>query len=245
MQTIYFNDLLNTDTFIQNVESAVANHGAVCLKHLTSEQSDYLLSKLSGCLGTVSLDDVITPDSNFFDYAHRVEAKKEPSVDQHGFLILSTTTLEIPCHTDDYFSPRPADLILFQCVSQDILGGYSIIASLKEVLKRLDDFTTDSLKKLWYPAHFGDVRILTERERVFIRYNRSEIERACLTRNISLSQFQQTCLNELDQAIQSSLIVFKLSLNDILIVNNKTALHGRTALPDTTSRLLRRVKLYK
>lgn len=231
-------------TFVQGIKSSILKHGVVVIENLAYDPNNDLLLRLAMSLGKLSLEDVIVPE-NLNSYVHHIEAKETPLEDSHGFKILSTTDLEFACHTDDYFSEHPSDVILFQCVHQAEHGGDSIIAFLSDVLTKLDTSTIADLKRSSFPSHFGLVAILTdEGGELFIRYNRIEVERSCQRIQVSLSQDQLAALDKLDEAIESSKHYLKLMPNECIVINNKKVLHGRTAFSQASNRLLRRVKLY-
>lgn len=246
LETINSHEFLDVGCLIEAIQSKLDMYDSV-LTHVPSlEQSNYLLLKLVDVLGTASQEDVTVPDSETSSYLHRVEICKEPVQDKYGFRPLSTTNLAIPCHTEDYFMPAPSDIVIFQCIRQDNEGGRSILAYLENILSNLHEEVLNYLKMCEYPSYFGKVAIIQEDDygKFQIRFNRGTLNKASTMTGLKLLPEYEAALCQLDLAVNKSQISFNLQPYDVWIVNNKRALHGRTALSKGTNRLLKRVKLY-
>ena len=50
------------------------------------------------------------------EFIHRVAMYDEPLKDPQGNPILSTTSLEFPCHTDEYFRKTPSNILAMHIV---------------------------------------------------------------------------------------------------------------------------------
>ena len=246
LEIINSHDFFDIDSLVGAIQSKLDKYDSVLTHTLSLEQSNYLLLKLVDLLGAVSQEDITVPDSETFSYLHRVEVCKQPIKDRYGFRPLSTTDLAIPCHTEDYFMPAPSDIVIFQCIRQDDQGGQSILAYLESVLSYLDEEILNYLKMCEYPSYFGKVAIIEEDDygRFQIRFNRGTLNKASTMTGLKLLPEYEAALYQLDLAVSKSQISFNLQPYDIWIVNNKKALHGRTALSKETDRLLKRVKLY-
>lgn len=229
--------------FVQRVQSEISSDGVVIIEDLYDDHNYSHLLRLARSLGRVELDDTSAPD-NPHSYIRDVEAQETPSQDSRGFQIRSTTTLEFPCHTDDYFRECPSDIVMLYCVQHDPQGGDSILVYLSDIVTKLEADVIVELKKPLFPSHCGLVAILTEADEWSIRYNRTELESTCQLRATSLTPAQISALNQLDQAIEPGKHYVKLMPNECMLLHNKKVLHGRTAFSQTSNRLLKRVKVY-
>jgi hypothetical protein len=245
MEKIDFNHYNNYEDFISNVKFYVSNPGCLIVENLNSDLEQGHLQNLAKSLGKISLSGVNVPGNVLEDgFIHRVEVKDEPLKDKSGYNILSSTAEVFACHTDDYFSENPVDVVILHCVIPDEFGGESIIAYINNIIDILDKNTIEILSQPTYPAHFGKVSILEKDNNEYkIRYNRLEIERASEITGISLNEEQLNALDKLDNAINKARIIFKLKKNDCLILNNKKLVHGRTSISKGSNRLLRRVRI--
>jgi len=245
MEKIDFSRYNYWEDFISNVKSFVSNPGCLIIENFDSDLEKGLLQNLAKSLGKISLSGINVSGNVLEDgFIHRVEVKEEALKDKSGYNILSSTAEVFPCHTDDYFSENPVDVVILHCVIPDEFGGESIIAYLKNILDFLATKTIKILSQQTFPSHFGKVSILEKDINGYkIRYNRLEIERASKITGISLNEKQITALDHLDNAINKTQIIFKLKKNDCLVLNNKKLVHGRTAISKDSNRLLRRVRI--
>jgi alpha-ketoglutarate-dependent taurine dioxygenase len=230
------------DELTARVRDDVQATGVVVVRSLPFGPVD-MLAPLAAALGRDSTVDAAAPAHDA--RMHAVAARPEPVTDSAGYVILSTTDQSFPCHTDDYFEERPADVVLLHCVRQSDVGGDSLLAHLPDIILRIDEATVTLLSQPSYPTRFGVAPLLEQREGAFqIRYNRLEMERVASRVGIDISAEQVAALDTLDRAIAKSLTAFKLEPRDCLVLNNKTVVHGRTSFDAGSGRLLRRVKLH-
>jgi alpha-ketoglutarate-dependent taurine dioxygenase len=246
IETLNSFEFSDDDLVINDIRFNLSKFDSVIVHNPSFEQSNNLLLKLVNIIGTVSEEDVTVPDFETSNYLHRVEICKESVKDRYGFRPLSTTDSAIACHTEDYFTPNPSDIVIFQCVRQDHDGGQSIISYLDDILYHLDIDVLNCLKECEYPSYFGKVAVIGTdiHGKYWIRYNRSTLNKASDVINLRLSKEYKNALDYLDIAINKSQIIFPLQPNDIWLLNNRRVMHGRTALSKETSRLLKRVKLH-
>ena len=231
--------------FISSIKLFIADPGCVVIQNFDSTLELGLLQKLAKSLGRTSLSGINVPGNLLEDgFIHRVEVKEEPLKDKSGYNILSTTSEVFPCHTDDFFNENPADVVILHCVIPDETGGESIIAYITDIIAHLDSDTIESLSEQTFPSHFGKVSILEKEANSYkIRYNRLEIKRASEITNYVLNDRQKLALDNLDNAIAKVQTFFKLEKDDCLVLNNKSLVHGRTAISGDSKRLLRRVRI--
>ncbi|MEM9063477.1 MAG: TauD/TfdA family dioxygenase [Pseudomonadota bacterium] len=157
---------------------------------------------------------------------------------------LSRTHRAMGLHTDSSYERRPHELIAFQMVHADADGGDTILAPVGEVVDRLDAAKLDTLRQPIFPfgktahaileGHASDTRI---------RYYRRQIAPGL----DPLKPNSLKCIQALDELDATLAKVgerhrIKLAPGDVLFLNNCKALHGRTAMPSTSDRLVFRFR---
>ena len=234
--------------FLAALREALLHPGAARLRPLEADDSNVLLIRLSQGLGLPIPDRADGSQNSLVEntFITRVENRPTPIRDGLGYTILSSTAAEFPSHTDQYLNPHPADVVLFQCVKHDPQGGDTLLIYLADILPQLSMINLAILSSPTFPTHYGRVAILSQTPagQWRIRYNRVEIERAGDSQGAPLNVDQKVALNALDRAIQTAQRQFPLLENECLVVNNQTALHGRTAFMGDSGRLLKRVRLH-
>lgn len=157
---------------------------------------------------------------------------------------LSRTHRAMPLHTDSSYEVRPHDLIAFQMVRSDSDGGETVLAPVDEAIVLLGEETLTTLRRPIFP--FGKINraVLDGRDQeTRIRYYRRQI----LPGLDPLRHKSMVCtkaMDSLDRALASVGERYRLRLGagDVLILNNHKVLHGRTALPVSSARLVYRFR---
>lgn len=220
------------------VNQALDEPGAIVLHGFAGPEPHDDLARLGRAIGTLSAADIATPDG---DWIHRVEARETPLQDSVGNPILSTTHGHFACHTDEFFSPHPADVVMQFCVqaAQDG-GGRSVVAFVRDIVARLDEGQIDVLSAATFPVRFGHTALLAAHDGGWhLRYNRDELPRR------SLTPAQCAALDALEDAIDRCAYDFALAPGDCLVLDNRTALHGRTRFGLHSGRVLLRMRVYR
>jgi alpha-ketoglutarate-dependent taurine dioxygenase len=165
---------------------------------------------------------------------------------------------EASLHTDSQYSEYPEDFFSLLCIKKaNCGGGLSSILKLSDILSELEQtkegnkcikilstnkfpFIVPSVfskkDKLKYEFNFGYV--LSKNE---IRYREDILEKA-LELNPSYKTTENLfALNLLKRTINQSnkTLSFYLEEGDIIFINNKSTLHGRSSFVDTDRHLLR------
>lgn len=158
--------------------------------------------------------------------------------------ILSATHLAFPLHTDCSYLQRPADVVTLYCEANAQQGGESILLHIRELIRLLPpDYiaflltTTFSFQGTHYP-------ILEKKgDHYFIRFSIVEMNAGMSAEDMKRAGEQLTPLLELlsDHALYKTVM---LEPGDCLIVNNRSALHGRTAFEGKSNRLFYRMRQY-
>nr|WP_225882154.1 TauD/TfdA family dioxygenase [Streptomyces aureocirculatus] len=145
-------------------------------------------------------------------------------------------------HTDRAGPPGPPRFLALLCVRPAPTGGETVLISGHSVHQRLLDYRPAVLPELYRDFHFGAETALARTAPVFARtgthitvqYNRYQIERGHQAAGRPLTPAQTDALDAFDEALrhQAPLLVLQLRRGDLLLLNNHTMLHGRTAYTD-------------
>lgn len=159
----------------------------------------------------------------------------------------SRTHLPLAPHTDSSYMDMPHDLVAFQCIVADNIGGESIMIPVEDILQRIDSKNLELLKAPVFP--FGNnlrsiISGLAGDEQ--IRYYRSQIDRTLELEGSCLPDKYRCAIENLDTALQESAgrIQFPLQPGQIVFMHNNKVLHGRTGFSPDSDRLLYRVRLH-
>jgi alpha-ketoglutarate-dependent taurine dioxygenase len=158
----------------------------------------------------------------------------------------SRTNEPIPPHTDSSFDTQPHELVAFQCVTHDEHGGESILVPIEDILAHLDDDVIALLRETVYPL--GEVLhpILSgARHQEEIRYYRTQINQALTNGTASLSEDYRAAIDALDAVLARSELFHTVHLRsgEILFMQNRKVLHGRTGFSGDSKRYLYRIRL--
>jgi alpha-ketoglutarate-dependent taurine dioxygenase len=165
---------------------------------------------------------------------------------------------EAALHTDSQYSFYPEDMFgLLTLIKAKCGGGMSFLLSLKDILERLkalpngeevirilsstdfpfivpNVFKKDDSKE--HEFNFGP--ILRENE---IRFRIDTFEKALIYDSTMCSEEQMMAYKELKTIITNQSLITELFLEpgDLIFINNKTMLHGRSEFEDSDRHLLR------
>lgn len=172
---------------------------------------------------------------------------------------LSSTGARFPLHTDSTFLPRPHAAVALGCARAARTGGRSFVVRVADVCERLDDATLAALAEPAYPfiMRDGEQPARVELQAVLepghpagpaARYRGDVVEMAARASGVELEDRHRRALQAVatvleDEALRST---FTLGAGDVLLLDNRHALHGRSAIDeagDAGERLVRRIKL--
>ncbi|MEE9395853.1 MAG: TauD/TfdA family dioxygenase [Methylococcales bacterium] len=159
----------------------------------------------------------------------------------------SRTHISLPPHTDSSYLARPHELVVFQFIVADEQGGNSILAPIDDILKHLTHEHIALLKESIFPFGQGTYPILFGENRdKQIRYYRVQIDKLLKSGAMSLSDNHMAALDSLDRILNQPRLFKNIHLQagDILLINNKKVLHGRTGFADGSRRMLHRIRLH-
>lgn len=158
----------------------------------------------------------------------------------------SRTHRPLAPHTDSSYKDEPHELVIFQMVVSDAQGGNSIIAPVEDILSRIDGETRSRLRQPVFPLGQGTHAILWgEGDDCQIRYYRNQIDRS-LEDGVELAEDDLAALAKLDRVLAQSeaFDCFHLDSGDVLFMNNRKVLHGRSGFAADSDRLMFRYRLY-
>ncbi|MFI5743460.1 TauD/TfdA family dioxygenase [Streptomyces anulatus] len=145
-------------------------------------------------------------------------------------------------HTDRAGPPGPPRFLALLCVRPASTGGDTVLISGHSVHQRLLDCRPAVLPELYRDFHFGSEPALARTAPVFTRasnrttvqYNRYQIERGHQAAGHPLTPAQTDALDAFDEALrhQAPLLRLQLRRGDLLLLDNHTILHARTAYTD-------------
>ncbi|SDY98912.1 TauD/TfdA family dioxygenase [Tessaracoccus flavus] len=166
----------------------------------------------------------------------------------------SVTNDAAPLHTDAQYRNDPEDAFLLACARSAAQGGDSILLAVDDLVatlsRRSDWFSLQGLLQapIWRwrtPEVFDGPR---ESEPAAILYPREDGRYSMRWRmdNLVADQSAAWAAEVVHQtaAIDPNLAVLKLRPGQVLVCDNSTVLHGRTAFNDPT-RLLWRVRVHR
>ncbi len=180
---------------------------------------------------------------------------------REGGTDLSSTAEQFPLHTDSTFLTHPHPHIALGCVTAPPAGGggRSCVVSADVLARALADrHGPDAVAALREPAFPFILRDPGEEPRVAllpvlgsdddgrttIRYRADAVEMAARADGHELGERHRSAFAALtaltaDESLQRT---FALAPGDVLLVDNRRMLHGRSAIQEGAQRLLRRVK---
>lgn len=176
----------------------------------------------------------------------RIEVSSDAAHAAGNFTRKSRTSQDLALHTDTSFRDFPHDLLAFQFVRVDPEGGESVLASINDVLSQIRPVLEAGLRKPAFP--FGTCLrpiLVGYGERAEIRYNRDQIELSASRVGMDTSNIK-SLLDEFDAtlSVESKRIRFRAEAGEILLINNKKCLHGRSSLNPGSDRLMIRIRSY-
>ena len=159
----------------------------------------------------------------------------------------SRTPDALPLHTDCSNKAIPPNLVAFAMEQPDPQGGgESIILSAADLVYELPEDLVSLLRQPVFPF-VGEKRypiLQGEGDDLRIRYYRNQIDSA-LGEQYTLSDNLREALDELEHYLALSKRSVRLALQpgEILIMDNQRVLHGRSAMPADSPRLMHRFRL--
>lgn len=168
-------------------------------------------------------------------------AKKKDDVTR-----FSRTNQALAPHTDSSYLADPHELVAFHMIETGDGGGETTIVPVEALLEVLLAKTQARLRDAIYPFGRGVQPILFGTDdRPRIRYYRAQIDSA-LADGATLETEGRDAIADLDARLaeMETALTFRLEPGDILLLNNKMALHGRSGFDPASPRLLHRLRTH-
>jgi alpha-ketoglutarate-dependent taurine dioxygenase len=163
-------------------------------------------------------------------------------VDRHGKVILSTTDLEFPLHTDAYNLPEPPRYVFLLRTDHGRDETLSYVSDSAEALDDLGDDEVATLAQPLFPSARGAVALLepVSGGRRRLRYNGEEIAR-WTSPDAPLDTAGRQAQEALAESLRSRSQSFVIEPADCLLLDNWRLCHGRGSLSKDSIRTLKRV----
>jgi alpha-ketoglutarate-dependent taurine dioxygenase len=177
------------------------------------------------------------------------EVKVDPKVaaENRNATKYSRTSEAMEPHTDGSYRANPHDTVIFYCVSSDDEGGETILVSIDDIVAKLGVDHCQSLCAPVFPFNRQVVPIIEGYPgNNTIRYYQKQLAKSVQQTEADLSVASYCALKALDDTLKDQTIQFRLMLQpcDLLFLNNKKILHGRTILGENSNRLLLRCRMF-
>lgn len=192
------------------------------------------------------------------DRISTVAKVSDPTLQKHSVGI-STGNEEASLHTENARPPFPPRLISLLCLSQAPEGGESLLASGHYLYNLLLSHNPDILERLHQDFPFGrhseahpDGKLIDvapiftwNGDDLAVRYNRYWIELAEQTTGITLDPKGREALEVVTDIMNSKdfPLTMLLKPGELVVVNNRTVLHGRKKFRDNEYTTKRRLLL--
>ena len=221
-------------------------HGAAVVHDVDVADDDALLA-VAAVLGEPTAEG--NDDSLIYDVVPRPQATD-----------VSQTAQRFPLHTDSTFLQRPHAFVVLGCQeAPGDAGGASLVVHVDALRDALvashgeDVLAALCEPQFWFlarePGEQTTLRRLPVLERSGedwrVRYRADALARAELAAAVRLAPPQRAALEALEAILADPELPARYALRpgDVLLIDNRRALHGRTAIREGARRVLRRVKL--
>jgi alpha-ketoglutarate-dependent taurine dioxygenase len=146
--------------------------------------------------------------------------------------ISSSSTTELDLHTETAFHPYRPDFVLLLCLRGDA-AAFTTYANLETIIRNLGETTQRVLRQPWYTTRIDESFLLNGQEdKTFtlpvlqgegkdtsIVYDRSFMK--------GTTTASRNALIELEEAIKKSTRKVALKTGELMVIDNKTTVHGR------------------
>ena len=233
------------------IDHHLCAHGAIVVNGFPDLHNDSEFLRFGNALGIVKRHSLRATtralELNPGALVYSIEVKPDSMRNEQGQLILSNTSDEFPCHTDEYFLQTPSNTVLSLCCHEDNGGGgMTLLADVADIVTTLPAHCRASLQCPSYPHPDGSVPILSVvKGRWKIRYNWGYMKGLLTKRGHAVSEEMADVLAQLEDAIRRVQVKLMLRSGDCLVFDNHRILHGRTPFDATSGRKLKRIRVHR
>lgn len=202
------------------------------------------LRELAAGLGACVEPGVGMPDGIHDGHSYLVRPRNDGvgEVDRHGNVILSTTRLVFPLHTDAYNSPEPPRYVLLHRVDRTPDATESCVSDAWAVLDDLAQETVSTLSTAVFPSALGLRPLLEAVNGVRrVRFNVREIENWAASSETEVLAAAASAMQELADSLTARQSTFVIEPGDCLVLDNWRVCHGRSPIPADSERVLERI----
>ncbi|UJR11007.1 hypothetical protein I4U23_015191 [Adineta vaga] len=228
------------------------NNGGICIiKDVPINDDNVALLSIANAFNGTLLRDTRMParamEANCVIY--RVE-EDLLNTDEYAY---SATNQHFPLHTDCAHFLYPPQLMMLLCCRPSSLNpehGKTILTHVNDIVEKLTDEDRTNLTQLqfpwWQSRSIVRAPILSQDQqtnRWFVRFNQATLEREMNNDEFRNTSALQSFIKLLQSIETDPNNTITLTTGDLLIVHNQRILHGRTAFPSGSSRLLKRIRI--
>jgi alpha-ketoglutarate-dependent taurine dioxygenase len=212
----------------------LGEHGTLLIHGVPRDDDNRSLRGLGARLGQPSLRAI---DRRLDEGAgvQRVQALGGLVHDRSGKPLQSAGHGEFALHTDESFLEHPADFVLLHCWQAAPTGGTTRVADSRAIPARVDRVEWIAWTQLRLPYPCGE-RCSVDAAGA-VRFNPDECAAALL------SSRQQDWLARFAETARRLAIEVPLVAGDVLLLDNRRMLHGRSAFAAACGRLLKRLRI--
>jgi alpha-ketoglutarate-dependent taurine dioxygenase len=229
------------ETVVRSINKAIAAEGeGYCIVRNRAMDADGLMRLLHERVAASFTNSLV--DGRRVPYDLVMDRGEEQY--NKGGSILSASNLVFPLHTDCSYLDKPADVVTLYCVENSESGGESLLLNINKIIPLLPQDYLHLLLTQKFRIYSKEYPILEQSGSLYtIRYSIDEM----------LSSYPESEHGSLRSTLEplnnllndpSHYLTIKLHPNDCLIVNNRTALHGRHAFEPNSRRVFLRARAY-
>lgn len=178
-------------------------------------------------------------------YSVKVRDGGRGQLDEHGHVILSTTSRAFPLHTDAFNRPEPPRYVLLLRADDSDDETTSLVSDSWQALKGASSETLHLLSEPIFPSALGPVRLLeltSENRYGSLRFNQEETERWSERSDVNPSPDPRAAqvVADLGERLRAAQETFTIRPHDCLLLDNRRVCHGRGDMAPDSRRVLQR-----
>jgi alpha-ketoglutarate-dependent taurine dioxygenase len=210
------------------------DQGVLLIRNVPLDGDNRSLRSLGARLGKPSLRAI---DHRLDEGAgvQRVQALGTTVRDRAGKPLLSAGHGEFALHTDESFLEHPAEFVLLHCWQAAPTGGTTRVTDSRAIQASVDRVEWIAWTQLRLPYPCGErCSVDTAGD---VRFNPAECA------DSMLSSQQRDWLARFAETVRRLAIDVPLAAGDVLLLDNRRMLHGRSAFAADSGRLLKRLRV--
>jgi alpha-ketoglutarate-dependent taurine dioxygenase len=178
-------------------------------------------------------------------YSVEVRNRGRGEVDDHGNVIVSSTSQPFSLHTDGYSHREPPRYVLLLRTDHSSDTTLSYISDSRDVLGALDTEVVATLATPVFPSALGPLRLVEPDvgSGGRLRFNGNEVDHWAGEPDLNppMDDRAREAVADLSRSLSDHRQEFTIGSADCLVVDNWRACHGRSAIAADSGRVLKRV----